>query len=1239
MAEFSLTLTNKRGSTVLTKYDILTHETVGLTFDENLNLNIEGPTLSFAMLKYLYEGSRKVVNTAALSINYGSIVQLVVNDYRYDFAITGIDYQFMPENLQLNFNSLNLFQFENQQVGIGYTITADTTDPQYLGAQPIDWWVNKILDENNVGWEYIDIDTANREILNNLNTNELNEIRTDTSNEEAWLAVEKTKYSTLNAVVSFECSNSNVYNALKLLADNNDLFIVVDYSARNFWFAPKQNPIFNGYYFNPYNNLQNFSLRGKGDNLITVLNIVGPHDLNDQEITLVPSFPDGILQFIESDKWNISVFSPDLYVQYTSDPTFLTQASTVPWLENKLINIDFFTNSFLLPTERQDIQDLLYNDLRIVNGTMIVNEQGYLKQYEEDYMSINQDKIDLERVQAIAVADIDNLRNSITRWSSDLNPIYINDIDENGTWAIFPPAIISANLHFEDGAERSISQGDEQYSDSYITYYHFNLDPIWEILDLSNYQIRYKTTSWSSLLTHNVLEYNSQYLQPKTKRLWFDLYPNIINNPPVGGECAELYLWRSSPTRNIDIRMTCEVTLNFQDAGGQQSTHYTLCSNGNTLIWEADNDSTPPTPVIITPLDFTQSQKIDFQSSDSYITFLYIPETISSAPIFQIGGFVPNARYSFSNFQIKFYYNYYQQPHDRKQGVEYNIDPFTLSITNHNSNNLYLFTTNQETEILPSGATQTMIQEAIAVSYTNSPAFNNHFAICCKKLPVTIDMYDSFPPMIQGDEDTRTPIKTVVLNDSNNILVGLASAQEYRNIHQKSPQTIAGLDERLTEICAQYQSTYELGIEGLAKFNQYWNTIGLYYANYRNVGEIPTLDHDTIEEGEHWSSLPSSPVFTATDINIIKDHFESINSEQKPLTRTRIIQDCALIANKLTEYWNVALSNLGVSGIYIASTWDCLHDLETSTNLIETSYYAPLYGGSYNSSTSRWSAAPSLNSIVYPTTNLEPHINKKHKYSFKYHDDNNFIKLPQQILNNSNTQTYYTISDNTDAEYYYAKLIAPGHDSNDNLILYETIVTRNTQQYYIPIQSFATALDIIYNFIYANTDISKTLNLNLQYLNWLASCSMYNRSVYYQSLQRHNEIWLYLHHNYPGVFRESVFQCDSVTNSQQLYEAARSELERLSKPSFEYSLTGMDIYAYDVNYLPTKIKLGEQIRIDYQEEMELNNTLNDALHEPLYITGISHALRNDGDYQFTVTTRAANDTMIQRFAQLLNFGR
>lgn len=267
-------------------------------------------------------------------------------------------------------------------------------------------------------------------------------------------------------------------------------------------------------------------------------------------------------------------------------------------------------------------------------------------------------------------------------------------------------------------------------------------------------------------------------------------------------------------------------------------------------------------------------------------------------------------------------------------------------------------------------------------------------------------------------------------------------------------------------------------------------------------------------------------------------------------------------------------------------------------------------------------------------------------YQFK---DSQQVKYEQLTAVTDNTQLrpqLITIASNIDPKTLFGhafELSAYYHTpiKSDNLQLYKIQHNKKIEQYNcslewttVPAYLLATPCP---SGNYDSIDFVGNPNLYLLYS--IAHEVLQDNSKYYDYLTQHDECWQTLYRKYPGIFRESNYENSTAVNSQELYQAAKAQLDSVCKPSYEYSLTGMDIYMHDSDYIPTRIKLGEQIRIDYQEKDQLTDTLNAAIREPLYVTGISHTLRNDGDYQFTVTTRTATDIMVQRFAQLLNFGK
>lgn len=472
MANFILSSVGKRGTTIITQYDSVKNQNAGLSFDEELDLSSGGNSLSFSMLKYVYEGKNKVVNTLATSLIYGSHLVLNTNGHRYDFNINNISYEFLADNLRINYKATDAFKYELSSIGVGYTISDDTSSADYLGAQPIDLWARKIIRENNLSWKYINIDAANAAL-----------IKRD-KQSASW-----------NDIVSFSISDSNAYQALATLGENNEFIINVDYASHSFWFVPQKSPVSKGFYFNPWNNLQDFSLSGNSDSLITVLNITGPEDFNGQEITLVPEIPPVIASFIndeinvgrqklaaclvegdipnpndpstfqplfmlsadqtdytdcvgldiieelgnnmwENSRWNNSLYSSiydilrarDDYQMTSVDYDFLDGSAYTPWLENKLINIEFFKDTAILSvSEYNDIHDILYNKLRIVNGRLILERKNQLLRMEQDLTTLTDMQIALDTRNASILSSVEELLTTIANTDADkaIAPIYL----------------------------------------------------------------------------------------------------------------------------------------------------------------------------------------------------------------------------------------------------------------------------------------------------------------------------------------------------------------------------------------------------------------------------------------------------------------------------------------------------------------------------------------------------------------------------------------------------------------------------------------------------------------------------------------------------------------------------------------------------------------------------------------------------------------------------------------------
>lgn len=1271
MAQFKLSMKNQHGATVLTDYDTM-RTTGGLTFNEQLNLNVDGSTLSFSMLKYLYEASNKVVNVPAVSITYGTVIQLLMNNYRYDFAVTSIDYQFLSENLQLSFSAQDLFQFETARLGIGYTIVADTTDPEYLGAQPIDYWARKIVNENNLNWTYINIDQLNNDILLNYNDSATNELRTnivDPTAEEDWITLPKTDTSTLNSVVSFECNNSNAYNALKQLASDNELFIWVDYSARNFGFVPLKNPIFNGYYFNPSNNLQQFSLRGDGSNLITVLNVTGPKDINNQEITLVPDLPGSIQSYILSDKWEQEYYFPDIYNSYTTDNEFLAQIQYVPWLENKLINLDFFTqDNLLLASEKQDIEYTLYNDLRWANGTMIVSWSAYITQYEKDYMDVNQQQINIESLIASMQADNEVLydavkNNNLTaiayyddtaaaKYISVLIPdgYYIDVIfDEQHTYRAIPAISASESGYIQAPVVTNNAIIPETFSynvnpsefnlkvgmtDTQLLCGEVNLTP--RAIQILNYW-PLSTFNAYRLIAPNIPEvdgyYQFQLLGIKNSLLdmtWYKWQGTSSTNTTTNNCHFGFDLYFHGPSFEYSVQL-------FLNNNNQFILSPSTFNNLKLLDYNF-TDITTDTEVSVSSGNYTIKFKYQIQKYENFDPFdpsqdptpilagftfkfkdITITNTTESIPQYTVTldrfYLIPNTSRS-----INFNSTEYGQ-----LGLYSWQDGSNAPRLQNQATNLYLDINSQlllySQYIILTPGTQ------YSYYWTDGSVDNSQYAII-QKGPVTI--------VLKDDANNVLSTMTIDENLEQNVL------QSFYNVQLWTPTInstiIAGLSDILNKYCTQYDGCRQLYLEYFQKFSNEWKrvlapdySVGRVYSTYYKIGVLPS-GNDVLQIGQDWSAT-NTHVINSADINAWRNILSRSSGD---ILRSEIIQYCAQLASHLTEYWMVAYNAAQVLGYYLPQNWDCITEIENlSAGNTKQLNYVFVRENRYNDPP-RWATEPRISTRF--NLNIDEH-NQTYIYTYKFFDTNQETELINN-LTYDHTQLYYTPATAPLANdpYYYNLAYQVHNDVDDKIVLYQTTL-KMLGNYYSIAADGKTPLTAEENLMAYLPTIDTFTPLLERWIHFLAQHTQYNLSAYYAALNKHNNIWQSLYTKYPGIFRESAYVNETAGNNHELYQAAKRELEKVSKPEFSYTLTGMDIYMHNSDFMPTRIKLGEQIRIDYQERDQVTTTLNNALREPLFITGIQHSLRDDGDYQFTVTTRSATDTMVQRFAKLLNFNR
>lgn len=397
MAKFQLFLMIKNTPIMIT--DFQTNATFVIntgSYEEQLELSNYGAfTLSFKMAKFNFINGEKIENPLVNKIVHGSIIRLKdKNDLFYEGVVNQMTYSFTSNNIVISYTVNDCFSTELAKRNVGYNITEDATEDDYVGALTLDNWTLKIKKECKITWNYISVDVANAKIIRN---------------------TDKLSYNTLR---SFSISNSNAYDTLKQLADTYGMDICVNYLQRSFYFIPLKNPLDKGFRLNPLLNLAALTLDTNSQSMVTVLNVTGQEDVDGNEITILGEIPPCILTWFNTEDWATSSYGKNMYQAYieaqTSELTdteqnFLETVYYVPWLENKIINLDYFKNSYFLTNqEYSELINFLYNDLRIVNGQLIYQSSQLLAAQTTTYSTITSFLTNTESLYSSFEAALEN---------------------------------------------------------------------------------------------------------------------------------------------------------------------------------------------------------------------------------------------------------------------------------------------------------------------------------------------------------------------------------------------------------------------------------------------------------------------------------------------------------------------------------------------------------------------------------------------------------------------------------------------------------------------------------------------------------------------------------------------------------------------------------------------------------------------------------------------------------------
>jgi len=134
----------------------------------------------------------------------------------------------------------------------------------------------------------------------------------------------------------------------------------------------------------------NFSMEISGSNII--ISVKNENDFAD---------------YSDLKDYDISIF---FKVEYSDeDIQFARIADQLPWLENKLIDFNYFINAGLLSKiQEKDINNRIYNDLRKINSDILLNAENYYSRLHSQtkYIAEMTNNIDMVGAEVSSIEDI-----------------------------------------------------------------------------------------------------------------------------------------------------------------------------------------------------------------------------------------------------------------------------------------------------------------------------------------------------------------------------------------------------------------------------------------------------------------------------------------------------------------------------------------------------------------------------------------------------------------------------------------------------------------------------------------------------------------------------------------------------------------------------------------------------------------------------------------------------------------
>ena len=321
---------NRKNST---NVETVLGEKFNYTFNEKISLGLNSQkTLQFDMPSKLMINNSWIHNPFIARLHIGSQILLEdKNSNFYVFTIKQIGTNLSDINTTYSYSCQDSFSYNMIRRNEGYSIINDASSVDFIGAQTIDWWMEKIVSECYISDAYIK--TTDSIFLSNNNEvlifNNKNTIKTNIKK-----IIKDSDDLVSSDTFSFNCDNSSAQNAIISLAELVNYSLAVfehivfgtSYDEatkvlhknntiqlfRYFWLEPTKISKATPYLYSPRKNIEKFSLDHSSDSLTTVLNIK-TNTIGDEMVSLLPAVPARFSEWFQSQDWQNSIHTESFY--------------------------------------------------------------------------------------------------------------------------------------------------------------------------------------------------------------------------------------------------------------------------------------------------------------------------------------------------------------------------------------------------------------------------------------------------------------------------------------------------------------------------------------------------------------------------------------------------------------------------------------------------------------------------------------------------------------------------------------------------------------------------------------------------------------------------------------------------------------------------------------------------------------------------------------------------------------